>query len=55
MLCYPSFGDTLWDIAKKYSTTIPELMSANGISAETIPNVLIIPRRMETGAKHRIL
>ena len=55
MLCYPSFEDTLWDIAKKYSTTIPELMSANGISAETIPNVLVIPRRTETGAKHRIL
>ena len=54
-LCYPAFEDTLWDVAKKYSTTIPELMSANGISAENIPNVLVIPRRTDLGTKHRIL
>lgn len=54
-LCYPSSGDTLWEVAKKYSTTVPELMSANGISAENVPNMLIIPRRMGIGTKHRIL
>ncbi|MBQ3490881.1 MAG: DUF3794 domain-containing protein [Clostridia bacterium] len=54
-LCYPAFEDTLWDIAKKYSTTVPELMSANSISAENMPNVLVIPRRRETGSKQRIL
>lgn len=54
-LCYPAFEDTLWDVAKKYSTTVPELMSANGISAENLPNVLIIPRRTDLSAKHRIL
>ena len=54
-LCYPSYEDTLWDVAKKYSTTVPELMSANGISAENIPNVLVIPRRTATGTKQRIL
>jgi len=55
MLCYPSFGDTLWDVAKRYSTTVGELMAANGISAESMPGVLIIPRRTETGARQRIL
>jgi membrane-bound lytic murein transglycosylase D len=26
-------GDTLWDIARKYSTTVNELLSVNEISA----------------------
>ena len=54
-LCYPTFGETLWDIAKKYSTTVSELMAANGISAEAMPNVLVIPRRVGTGEKRRVL
>jgi len=55
MLCYPAFGETLWDIAKRYSTTVSELMAANGISAENMPNVLVIPRRVGTGEKRRVL
>ena len=54
-LCYPASKETLWDVAKKYSTTIPELMAANGLSAENIPSVLVIPRRQNTSARHRIL
>ena len=54
-LCYPSFGETLWDIAKKYSTTVSELMAANGISAENMPGVLVIPRRVGTGEKRKVL
>ena len=54
-LCYPSFGETLWDIAKKYSTTVSELMAANGISAENMPSVLVIPRRVGTGEKRKVL
>lgn len=54
-LCYPASDDTLWDVAKKYSTTVPELMAANSLSAESIPAVLVIPRRASVGAKHRIL
>ena len=54
-LCYPVFGETLWDIAKKYSTTVSELMAANGISAEAMPNVLVIPRRVGAGEKRRVL
>lgn len=54
-LCYPSADDTLWDVAKKYSTTVSELMAANGLSAETAPAVLVIPRRRSMGMKHRIL
>ena len=54
-LCYPSFGETLWDIAKKYSTTVSELMAANGISAENMPTVLVIPRRVGTGENRKVL
>ena len=56
VLCYPAHTDTLWDIAKKYSTTTAAIMEMNGIAAESTPSVLIIPRR-ESGAKkgHRIL
>ena len=54
-LCYPASDDTLWDVAKKYSTTVAELMAANSLSAENIPAVLVIPRRQNVGAKHRVL
>ena len=54
-LCYPSFGETLWDIAKKYSTTVSELMATNGISAENMPGVLVIPRRVGASEKRRVL
>jgi LysM repeat protein len=47
--------DTLWDVAKKYSTTIPELMAANGLSAENMPPVLVIPRRQNPSAKRKVL
>ncbi len=49
VLCYPAPADTLWDVAKKYRTTTLSLMEANGITAETAPRVLIIPRY--TGAE----
>ena len=54
-LCYPSFDETVWDIAKKYSTTVSELMAANGISAENMPAVLVIPRRVGTGENRKVL
>lgn len=54
-LCYPCADDTLWDVAKKYSTTIPELMAVNGISAETIPPVLVIPRKPDMSSKRKVL
>jgi hypothetical protein len=56
VLCYPAPSDTLWDIAKKYSTTTAAIMEMNGISAESTPAVIIIPRRGSTAKKgHRIL
>jgi LysM repeat protein len=56
VLCYPAPTDSLWDIAKKYSTTTAAIMEANSISAETTPAVVIIPRRESTAKKgHRIL
>ena len=56
VLCYPAPTDSLWDIAKKYSTTTAALMEMNGISAESTPSVLIIPRRESSAKKgHRIL
>lgn len=44
-LYYPTASDTLWDIAKKYGTTVPEIMAANGLSADTASGVLVIPKR----------
>ncbi len=56
LLCYPAKSDTLWDIAKKYSTTTAALMEMNGIAAETTPAVLVIPTRGNTSRKgHRLL
>ena len=56
VLCYAAPTDSLWDIAKKYSTTTAAIMEANSISAETTPAVVIIPRRESTAKKgHRIL
>ena len=44
-LYYPTAEDTLWDVAKKYRTTVPEIMAVNGISADTVSGVLVIPKR----------
>lgn len=44
-LYYPTAADTLWDVAKKYSTTVSELLLANSISEEAAPTVLMIPKR----------
>lgn len=56
VLCYPAPSDSLWDIAKKYSTTTAAIMEMNGISAESTPAVIIIPRRESASKKgHRIL
>ncbi len=56
LLCYPAIHDTLWDIAKKYSITTAALMEANNISAETTPQVLMIPKKPISSEKgYRIL
>ncbi len=44
LLYYPTRGESLWSVAKKYSTTEEKLSSANGgIKEITAGNVLIIP------------
>ncbi|MGN1095306.1 MAG: LysM peptidoglycan-binding domain-containing protein, partial [Eubacteriales bacterium] len=44
VLYYPSRGDDLWSVAKKYNTTVEKLASANGISKDSLDcGVLIIP------------
>lgn len=43
-LCYPSTGETLWDIAKRYRTTQSAILSANSIGEGELPAVLLIPR-----------
>ena len=53
-LYYPSADDTLWDVAKKYSTTVPELLSANNMTEEARVTVLMIPKR-RTGTAKKIL
>lgn len=44
-LYYPSKGETLWDIAKKYGTTESELAQANGPDGNPEGGVLMIPSR----------
>lgn len=36
---FPKEGDTLWEIAKKYHTTVTRLKEQNGISDQALPNV----------------
>ena len=45
IMYYPSKGETLWDIAKKYGTTEAEIASANGLSGEPDGSVLMIPSK----------
>ena len=46
MLYYPTRGESLWSVAKKYSTTESKLSSANGGIKEVTPGgVLIIPSK----------
>ena len=53
-LYYPAASDTLWDVAKKYSTTVAELLSANNMAEDAVSPVLIIPKR-RTGTAKKIL
>ena len=50
-LYYPTATDSLWDIAKKYSTTVPELLSLNNMSEEVRAAVLMIPKRRAAQGK----
>lgn len=44
LLYYPDNGESLWDIAKKYSTTKRDLMTENGIvEGADLPRVLTVP------------
>ncbi len=43
---YPEEGEKLWDIAKKYGSTVEVIMSANELTDEKIgKNVLLIPKK----------
>ena len=44
-LYYPSKGETLWDIAKKYGSTESELAQINGLDGNPEGGVLMIPSR----------
>ncbi len=46
MIYFVKSGDTLWNIAKRYNTTVEKILSANAMSADTILNIgmrLLIP------------
>lgn len=47
LIYYPHKGEELWDIAKKYSTTVAALKEANRIQSDVTADdsVIIIPRR----------
>lgn len=43
---YPDDGELLWDIAKKYGSTVEVIMNANELTSEKIGrNVLLIPKK----------
>lgn len=46
LIYYPHRGESLWEIAKKYSTTVNALRDVNHIQGDTSPDdsVMIIPR-----------
>ncbi len=46
-LCYPSEGESLWSIAKRYKTTAAAIEAANPDAADS--RVLFIPRRTPLG------
>ena len=46
VLYYPSRGDDLWTVAKKYNTTVEKLTALNGITKDDVSGgVLVIPTR----------
>ncbi len=46
VLYYPSRGDDLWTVAKKYNTTVEKLAILNGITKDDVSGgVLVIPAR----------
>lgn len=46
VLYYPSRGDDLWTVAKKYNTTVEKLTTLNGITKDDVSGgVLVIPAR----------
>lgn len=51
-MVYPAPGDTLWNIAKKYGTTVSEIKAANGLSSDEAAGVLIVPKRNSGAPKY---
>lgn len=46
VLYYPMRGDDLWNVAKKYNTTVEKLAALNGIGKDSLDGgVLVIPTR----------
>ena len=46
-LYYPSEGEALWDIGKRYATPVREIRQANSLEGDTVPKgvkMLLIPR-----------
>lgn len=44
-IIYPSVGESLWDIAKSYHTSVDEIVAENGLTGDTVtvPTMLMIP------------
>ena len=46
VLRYPSADETLWQMAKRYNTTVDDICAANGITGEPdMTKLLLIPKR----------
>ena len=47
VICYPSAGDSLWSVAKRYGVSAEELAERNGISDRNIPEWESAPLEVE--------
>jgi len=57
LLYYPSRGERLWDIAKKYNTTKEALIEANNLTGNNIGNerVILIPKPQKKAVYSKVI
>ena len=53
VLYYPKKGESLWDIAKRYGTTVADIRSVCGVQGDTVDgqHMIMLPRKRKSTAK----
>ena len=53
VLYYPKKGEMLWDIAKRYGTTVADIRSACGVQGDAVDSqhVIMLPRKKKCPVK----